>query len=135
MEQRQPTCWEEAEARGISIHFVDLHGISGLNAEGNIIFLQKGMTERDTISILWHELGHHARGETHVASAVRCKSEIAADLYAAERLIDPDELARLAVLYPDDTGRLAYELGVADWVLESYLGAHPEVSQMGDDAA
>lgn len=135
MAKELPDPWAEAARRGLAVYHVDLHGLDGLNADGGVIFLQKGMTERDEISTLWHELGHDERGEVHVADASQCKAERAADLYAAEKLVDPQELARLASLYPDDPGLIAYELGVADWVLDAYLRAHPLVADLAEAAA
>lgn len=131
-----PLCpWAEAERRGITVHQVDLHGLSGLNAQGKTIFLARNQTQRDLDSTLWHELGHDARGETHIATDRKCKAERAADLYAAEHMIDPVKLEELAVLYPNDPGRIAYELGVADWVLSAWIMAHPLDLHGFEDAA
>lgn len=53
----------------------------------------------------------------------RPKHEVQADRYAAERLIDPDELAEIMRWAPDPA-RLAQELGVTGRLLRVYLNVH-----------
>lgn len=136
VESEFPRCpWAEAERRGVTVYLADLKGLSGLHAGEGVIYLEKTMTDRDLRSTLWHELGHEARGEVMVPDTLCAKSERAADLYAAEQMVDPARLRELATLYPDDPSLIAYELSVADWVLEVYLRAHPEFMQALDEAA
>lgn len=117
--------WAVAKERNIAVRFVDLPGLWGLHAGNRVIYLQKSVTAREQRSVLAHELGHEARGDVHIPRHLAPKAEASCDVYAAEMLIDPEELLRLAHLYPDNPGQVAYELDVADWVLDAYLRAHP----------
>lgn len=92
---------------------------------GDYIALRPGLTQREERSTLAHELGHHHYGLTHIPHRLSPKLEAACDLYAAEMLIDEQELLTLARQYPDDPARVAYELGVSSWVLEAWLKSHP----------
>lgn len=100
------------------------NGLLGLYT-GKAIHIKPGLTTRDERSVLAHELKHAIDGQTHLPHHIAPKIEAACDLYAADLLINPQELHTLATLYPDDPGRIAYELNVADWVLNAYIRAHP----------
>lgn len=99
-------------------------GIQGLY-QGTHIALRPGLTQRAERSVLAHELGHHHYGHTHIPRTLAPKIENACDLYAAEMLIDEQELINLAHQYPEDPAHIAYELGVTDWILNAYIRAHP----------
>lgn len=125
--------WQVAEALGVQVLIANLPGLAGLNTEKAIYLAPE--TSRNMRSTLAHELGHRVRGEVHIPHQFSHRSELAADLYAAELLIDPAQLATLASAYPDNPGQIAYELDVADWVLNTYLRAHPEALTSYEDAA
>lgn len=119
--------WVEAERRGVTIIEVPRHALK--NRDGlthvNTIYIAGDLTGRELISVLWHELGHHARGDNCFPTTFTSKIEAACDLYAAQALIDERELRRLAHEYPDDPARIAYELNVSSWVLDAYIRANP----------
>lgn len=116
--------WAITKTYNITVTYTGSTHYAGLHQHGTI-YLAKGLTEREERSVLAHELGHYFRGETHIWADAAPKAEAAADLYAAELLIDEAELNRLARCYPDEPGRIAYELGVADWVLDAWVRAYP----------
>lgn len=119
--------WVEAERRGVKIIEVPRRALKNRDGVtyGNTIYIAADLTGRELISVLWHELGHHARGDSCFPRALTPRIEAACDLYAAQALIDERELRRLASIYPDNPAKIAYELGVADWVLDAWVRAYP----------
>lgn len=92
---------------------------------GEAVLVKPGLTQRDELSALAHEYKHVLDGQPHLPRYLAPKVELACDVFAAELLIDTDELFRLARMYPDEPGRIAYELGVTDWLLNAWMRAHP----------
>lgn len=119
--------WAEAERRGVKIIEVRRRALKNRDGltHGNTIYIATDLTGRELISVLWHELGHHARGDSCFPRTLTPRIEAACDLYAAQALINEQELRRLASIYPDNPAKIAYELGVADWVLDAWVRAHP----------
>ena len=73
-----------------------------------------------------HQRNACAHGVAHAAlhhMDDRPKHEVQADRYAADNLIDHDELLEL-MLWTEDSGRLAQELGVTTRLLRVYLNVH-----------
>ncbi|MEW2010328.1 ImmA/IrrE family metallo-endopeptidase [Microbacterium sp. NPDC078814] len=71
-------------------------------------------------SALAHGVGHAAHGHEDD----RPKHEKQADKFAAQNLIDPDELADLYKWCPDEQ-RVIHELGVTTRLFRAYVLAHP----------
>ena len=94
--------------------------------DGTRIIIRPNQTARVERSVICHELIHAIFDEPHFPAVLSPRIEARCDRMAAEKLIDSDELRELAQAYPDDPGRVAYELGVTDRILEAYLKAHPE---------
>ncbi|MFW0120326.1 ImmA/IrrE family metallo-endopeptidase [Rothia sp. P5764] len=116
----------EAEKLGLEICHTNTlpTGIDGLYT-GDRLLVRPHLPNRFEISTLWHELGHHHYGLTHVPSHLSSRLEYKCDCYAAEHLINQRDLEILARIYPDDSERIAYELGVTQRILKAYLSAHP----------
>lgn len=118
--------YTEAEKLGLTIEYTPNlpAGIDGLYT-GTHLLIRPHLPHRYELGTLWHELGHHHYGLTHIPHQLSPKLEARCDLYAAEHLINPQELSKLARIYPDEPSRIAYELGVTDRLLNTYIRAHP----------
>lgn len=84
------------------------------------IWIQPGLTERISRSILAHELGHAHRGDNGPAGDC---AERAAWTYAARLLIGPSEYAEAEALYGPHACRLALELSVTTEVIHAWQDA------------
>ncbi|MGN6301903.1 MAG: ImmA/IrrE family metallo-endopeptidase [Angustibacter sp.] len=91
-----------------------------------VILLDDRLDRRETRCVLAHELGHVVLGHTglpDVAGADRLSAriEVAADRWAARRLLPGGQLRRALALYPDDEAAAAAELDVTAEVLRLRL--------------
>lgn len=91
-----------------------------------VILLDDRLGRRAARCVLAHELGHVVLGHTglpDVAGADRLSAriEVAADQWAARRLLPGAELRRALALYPDDEEAVAAELDVTAQVLRQRL--------------
>lgn len=99
------------------------------------VLLRPGMSEREERSVLAHELVHVEHDDQPTADhAWGARRERRCDRVAAERLIDRSTLLGLASAY-EDRGVWALELGVAGYLLDAYLEAHPLPVELVEDAA
>ncbi|WP_208854335.1 ImmA/IrrE family metallo-endopeptidase [Corynebacterium ciconiae] len=89
------------------------------------ISTRRGLAVWDYRSVLAHELGHATYGD--VASdcgRTNSKQERRADLFAAELLIDPQQLSDLALWHRHDFRSLAADLEVTPSLLKLYIEHH-----------
>lgn len=58
--------WADIETRGIEIIETSRRALKGQDGlrYSNTIYIANDLTGRELISILWHELGHHAHDDT-----------------------------------------------------------------------
>lgn len=121
--------YAHAHKLGVNIIWGDPgEGILGrYDHDSGTIILRTGMRTRQERSVLAHELVHAARGDEHDAwdRTYSTRRERDCDLQAAENLINPADLRRTAVFYPDNLPALAYELDITEDLLTTYLQAHP----------
>ncbi|RAV34750.1 ImmA/IrrE family metallo-endopeptidase [Corynebacterium heidelbergense] len=81
-------------------------------------------------SSLAHELGHAIHGDQRLDHGHFSQmQERRADRFAAELLIDPDQLADLALWHVDDLDCLAADLEVTPHLLAVYLHHNPQPRQ------
>lgn len=80
----------------------------------------------DYKSVLAHELGH-AVNDDHFINHLRfnARQEQRADEYAAELLINPQQLHDLALWHRKDLNSLTADLEVTPHLLAIYLNTHP----------
>lgn len=119
--------YDEAERLGIEVGFDDGRLAPDENgvwlARTRTIVLRPDLTVAMERSTLAHELGH-AHFDHRLSSPT---AELAADLYAAERLIRLDELVDEMRCSPD-IGRWALELGVSGHLVKLFARVHrPEI--------
>lgn len=114
-----------AAALGLDIRHEHLEGNHHGLYRGDHIVVKPGLTQREERSVVAHELGHHYYGQTHIHRSYSTKLERLCDLYAGKMLIDEQELIHLAHEYPDDLARIAYELNVSLWLLETWITKYP----------
>lgn len=81
----------------------------------SVVSVRYGMTERRTVSVLAHELGHWWHGDWCSGPA----AERGAWRFAGAMLVDPDEYAA-AELEHSSAGAIARELGVLTDVVHGY---------------
>lgn len=86
---------------------------------GNKIILLHDLNQREARSVLAHEIVHAQYDPPLIHKYLSPRVETRADRIAAERLIDPTELARLETAY-EDRGQIAYELNVTLDILNAY---------------
>ncbi|WP_161632064.1 ImmA/IrrE family metallo-endopeptidase [Nakamurella lactea] len=110
--------WLWAEARGIAVLFADLppERFGEWHPDRRTIYLSTGLSQVQEWSTLTHECGHVALG--HVGS--KDQQEVDANRWAAERLIDPVMHDAATTLWGNDLCRIADELGVMMWVVNSW---------------
>ncbi len=88
-----------------------------------LIRLRPGMHRRLHRSVLAHELGHAAFGDTPSPSAVvDAKQERRAEEWAALQLIDADEYRQSDLLHRGHAGAIALELGVMTSTVRAFQG-------------
>lgn len=119
--------YDEAERLGIDVRFDDGRLAPDENgvwlASSRSIALRRDLTVVTERCTLAHELGH-AHFDHRMSSPT---AELAADLYAAERLIRIDELVDEMRCSPD-IGRWALELGVTGRLVKLFVKVHrPEL--------
>lgn len=99
------------------------------------VLLKPGMSEREERSTLAHELVHVEHDDLPTLDHTwHARRERRCNRVAAERLIDRSALLCLASAY-EDRGVWALELGVAGYLLDAYLEAHPLPVELVEDAA
>ena len=104
-----------AHSRGIRVEWaLDLPERGRYIPALDMIVLRHGMTEARTVSTLAHELGHAYYGDWCATP----RSEARAWRYAANLLIDPQELAHAEALTPHP-GAIAKTLGITTDVLNA----------------
>lgn len=114
--------YEHADREHIQIHTHPLaDGMHGVwLPDARAILIQPGMPASLERCVLAHELAHYDLGHAHQPGGRSARHEAAADLLAAQRLIDPDELLT-ASADTDDAGRVALDLGVTPQLLRAWL--------------
>lgn len=106
-----------AESLGIDVIERPIRSANGLwIPDHNLIVLKSGMRAVYKRTTLAHEIGHAVLGHRDD----RPKHEVLADRFAAERLIDRNNLLELGQ-WVDQPARLAAELGVTTRILRVYL--------------
>jgi len=112
--------YEHAAALGVRVIHRPLTTGTGLWVpDHRVVFIQERMHAVHDRSTLAHELGHADLG--HRDS--RPKHEVMADRYAAENMVDPDELLDLMKWSPDPS-RWANEMSVSTKLIRVYLNVH-----------
>jgi hypothetical protein len=112
---------EYAESIGVRIlhHHLNPGEYGRWYQSRRLVVLRPGMTYNHERCVLTHELGHEAFA--HSTSTRR--TEVQADRWAADRLIDPavvDDIARAT----SDEGRICAELGITVRLFRVWLYAH-----------
>ena len=108
---------EHAAKLGIDVVYRRIRTAHGLwIPDIRTIILQPRMRVLHERSVLAHELGHALLGHRYSSA----KNELLADRWAAQRLINPDELLAAAASSPDP-GIWCHELNVSADILERYL--------------
>ena len=108
---------EHARTLGINVVYRKLRTANGLWVPDiRTIFLQHRMRAVHERSVLTHELGHVCLGHREETP----RNEIAADRWAARRLVDIDEL-REASRFSADAGAWCHELNVSAPILDRFL--------------
>lgn len=104
-----------AASLGVSVHVAHLpHPYRGyFDAERRIVVYSFTLTPIEKRCVLAHEFGHAFHGHACFGDKA---AEDAADLYAAQLLIDPAEYARLERVYPS-AETIAEELEVTEELL------------------
>lgn len=109
--------WTHANQLGINVIERSIRTANGFwIPDHNLIVLKTGMKARHKRSVLAHEIGHADLGHRDD----RPKHEVQANRYAAERLIDHDQLLQLGG-WIDNPHHLAIELEVTHQILRIYL--------------
>ena len=112
--------FEHAYQMGIKVIYRDLKLSNEMwLPQYRTIVLKESMRDAHCRTACTHGLGHAALG--HVDD--RPKHEVQADRWAADQLIDFEELSALSLGVPD-LPRLAAELGVTNRILRVYLNVH-----------
>lgn len=112
--------YEHAERLGIEVIHRPIRTANGRwFPDHNLIVIRSGMKAAWDRSTLAHELGHASYGHCDD----RPKHEVQADRFAADNLIEFDELTELMKWTPD-SARLANELMVTTRLLRVYLNVH-----------
>lgn len=119
---------QTAHDMGITLTHHD-HGIPGIYLDQyKTISTRRGMAIWDYKSVLAHELGHaHYRDRRNGHRHFDEKQERRADEYAANLLIDPQQLLHLAPWHGHDYRSLAADLEVTPHLLKTYLQLHPQI--------
>ncbi|MDQ1111090.1 Zn-dependent peptidase ImmA (M78 family) [Microbacterium testaceum] len=104
-----------ADTIGVTIEYTrlpaDRDGV--YDHEARRIRLRRGMSARHHRSVLAHELGHAAFGDTPTHfGPVHAKQERRAEEWAALRLIDIDEYRHLEAVHAGHPGAIAVDLDV-----------------------
>lgn len=109
------------EARGITLHWVDLGARHGQYTPPSTITINPCRPATVQLCTLAHELGHYELGHTPTTDpVVHARQERAADLYAARMLISRVEYQLAEQLHGPHPAALARELGVVSWVIRAY---------------
>ena len=115
--------WRHAEQLGIDVIATPLQTCHGLWVpDHNTILLHSRLRHVYQRTVLTHEIGHAVNGHDDDSP----KNENQADKFAAYHLIDPDELAGLLDVSPDEQN-LIRELGVTTRLFRSYIAHHHRV--------
>lgn len=106
---------ELAETLGVTIEYTrlpaDRDGV--YDHDRRRIRLRRGMSARHHRSVLAHELGHAAFGDTPTRfGPVHAKQERRAEEWAALRLIDIDDYRHLEAIHAGHPGAIAVDLDV-----------------------
>ena len=113
--------FQRAEELGIPVYWGD-PGEGNLGVwTGSHIILADDLNDREAPSVLAHELSHAINDHPYIHKYLSPRIEARADRDAAAMLIDHKEFLRLANIYPDDLGQVAYELGVTEEIARAYL--------------
>lgn len=108
---------EHAQSLGINVVYRRLRTANGLWVPDlRTIFLQNRMRAVHERSVLTHELGHVCLGHREETP----RNEVAADRWAARRLVDLNEL-RDASRVTTDQGAWCHELNVSAHILDRFL--------------
>lgn len=93
-----------------------------------VISTRRGLAVWDYKSVLAHELGHaYYRDRRSGHLYFDEKQERRADKFAADLLIDPEQLRELAAWHRHDFRSLAADLEVTPRLLTVYLESHPHL--------
>ena len=112
--------YQHAEELGVKVIHRRLTTGTGLWVPDlGVIFIQDGMRVIHDRSTLAHEIGHADLGHWNS----RPKHEVMADRYAAERMVDPEQLADLMRWSPDPS-RWSLEMGVSTRLIRVYWNQH-----------
>lgn len=105
------------------------HGLSDFYLDtARTISTRRGMAVWDYKSVLAHELGHATfRDRRNGHLYFDHMQELRADRFAANLLIDQDQLLHLAPWHGNDLHSLALDLEVTPKLLETYLKQHPHL--------
>lgn len=121
-----------AETIGVTIEYVRMpaerDGIYDHDARR--IRLRRGMSARHHRSVLAHELGHAAFGDTPTRfGPVHAKQERRAEEWAALRLIDVDAYRHLEAIHGGHAGAIAVDLDVMRSTVLAFQGL---LARLGD---
>ncbi|WP_200942131.1 ImmA/IrrE family metallo-endopeptidase [Angustibacter sp. Root456] len=130
-DRRRRTAWspwaELARRPDILLHRCRLdEGRGWWCPDERVILLDDRLDRRAARCVLAHELGHVVLGHTGLpdvtgADRLSARAEVAADQWAARRLVPRPELRRALALYPDDEAAAAAELDVTAEMLRVRL--------------
>lgn len=121
-----------ADSLGVRIEYTHLPAsIDGEYIHGmKLIRLRRGMAARHHRSVLAHELGHAAFGDTPSKfGPVHAKQERRAEEWAALRLIPVDDYRRAEHIHHGHAGAIAIDLGVMTSTVQAFQGM---VERLGD---
>ena len=109
---------------GVSVQWRRLERHHGLYVHSRrLIVLAHGLTQRQEVSVLGHEIGHARAGDDGPCDPGR---ERRAWECAARLLIDPGDYAAAESVYGTHPGHLAIRLGVTREVVEAWQRAADE---------
>lgn len=121
-----------AEMIGVSLHYVDMpRDRDGEYDHDTLrIYLRRGMSARHHRSVLAHELGHAAWGDTPARfGPVHAKQERRAEEWAALRLINLDDYRHLEAIHNGHPGAIAIDLDV---MRSTVLAFQAVLARLGD---
>jgi hypothetical protein len=112
--------YEHAAQLGVRVIHRKLTTGTGLwLPDHNIVFIQEHLRVVHDRSALAHELGHSELGHRDD----RPKHEVMADRYAAENMVDPEQLLDLMRWSPDPS-RWSIEMGVSTRLIRVFWNIH-----------
>lgn len=125
--------WDHAHQMGFRIERRTLSHpdhLAECHLEQRLILVKPGLTYRVERCEVGHENVHVEFGDLPIPEGLELrKRELRCDRIAAERLINPDRLAR-AMIEHADPASWCLELDITARMLRTYLHHHPEIAEI-----